>query len=176
MEGIEFKASLDTMAKIVTLGAVVLFVAIGQKSVRVIWFQESSTMTIVLHGGLLLFFLAITLGSYLYAPRSYAVDTAHLTIYRLGNNVRIRLTDIAEVRAVSDSEMNGVTRTFAVGGFFGYFGKYYAPHIGHMTWYATQRKNRVLVLTTQGDKIIITPDDMSIVEHIQAKLTQDAKP
>jgi hypothetical protein len=38
-----------------------------------------------------------------------------------------------------------------------------------MTFYATQRKNRILIETRQGLKLIITPDDQSIIENIKGK-------
>lgn len=58
-------------------------------------------------------------------------------------------------------------RTFGVGGLLGYFGKFYTPQIGHMTFYATQRTNRILIVDKQGKKFLLTPDDISLIEKIK---------
>jgi hypothetical protein len=62
--------------------------------------------------------------------------------------------------------MRGTIRTFGVGGLFGYFGKFHTPNIGHITFYATQRVNKVLIVTKQGKKIILTPDDIGLIQNI----------
>ena len=41
-----------------------------------------------------------------------------------------------------------------------------------MTWYVTQRENRILVRTQQGEKLILSPDDISLVDKVQG-LRQD---
>lgn len=81
--------------------------------------------------------------------------------------MNLKFDDIEQVRAVEEGEMNGLIRTFGVGGLFGYFGKYYANRIGNMTLYATQRKNRILIITKQHKKIVITPDDLSMLEKLE---------
>lgn len=163
----EYKVSLDTLAKIITIGAFILFIAIGQRSVRAILVAEGNTTTILIHSGVLLFLVAIILGCWLYAPQSYTIDSTTFTINRPINNVKIKLADITQIRTVADSEITGLIRTFGNGGLFGYYGKYYNSIIGHMTLYTTQRKNMVLILTKQGKKIIITPDDIGIIERLK---------
>lgn len=163
----QYKASLDTLAKVMTLGVFILFIAIGQMSVRGLLSANGDMTLILVHSSVLLLFVAILLGCWLYAPQSYTVDSTDLTINRPISKVKIKRADISQVRTVANGEMSGSIRTFGNGGLFGFYGKYYNSKIGHMTLYTTQTKNRVLIITKQGRKIIISPDDTSIVEKLK---------
>lgn len=163
----EYKASLDTLAKGMTIGVFILLIAIGQKSVRALLVAQGDTTTILIHTGTLLLFVAILLGSWLYAPQSYTLDSNELTINRPIGKVKIKLGDIAQVRTLADNETKGIIRTFGVGGLFGYFGKFHTPGIGHSTFYATQRKNKILIITNNDKKIIITPDDINLAGKLK---------
>lgn len=165
----DFKASLDTLAKVMTFGVFILFVVIGQQSVRAILAAAGDRTTILIHGGILFLFVAILLGSWLFAPRSYTVDGTELTINRPIGGVRINRSAIKEVRLLDKGELKGAIRTFGNGGLFGYYGKYYKSGIGHMTWYTTQSKNRILIVTNEGQKIVISPDDTSIIEKLNKR-------
>ncbi len=145
----EYKASLDTLAKVITTGVGILFIAIGQQNVRVLFIPKGDATTILIHTGTLLLFVAIFMGSLLFAPQSYSVDNTDLTINRPVGKVKIKLVDITQVRSLTDNEMKGTIRTFGVCGLFGYFGKFHTPSIGHTTFYATQRQNRILITTKQ---------------------------
>ena len=163
----EYKASLDTLSKVITLGVAVLFIVIGQKSVRAIMLAQGDSITLWVHTGILLLFIIIGLGPWLFAPKSYTVNGTELIINRPISKVIIKRSDIAEVRIITDAEMSGLIRTFGNGGLFGYYGKFYNSKMGHMMLYATQRKNWVLIQTNEGKKIIITPDDTGIIEKLK---------
>ena len=165
----EYKASLDTLAKVITVGVFILFAVLGYRSVKALTVSQGDTTTILIHSGILLFFITTIVGCYLFAPQSYTLDNTDFTIVRPASNKKIKLSEIAEIRIVADTEMTGAIRTFGVGGLFGYYGKYYTSKIGSMTFYATQRKNKIFILTKQGQKIIITPDDISIIEQLKEK-------
>lgn len=163
----EYKASLDTLAKGITIGIFILLIVIGQKSVRTLLVAQGDTTTILIHTGTLLLFIVILLGSWLYAPQSYTVDSNDLTIRQPIGKVSIKLSDIKQVWTLADNETKGTIRTFGVGGLFGYFGKFHTPGIGHMTFYASQRKNKILIVTNSDKKIVITPDDISLVDKLK---------
>lgn len=163
----EYKASLDTLAKGITIGVFILLIAIGQQSVRALLVANGNTITILIHSGILLLFIAILLGCWLYAPQSYSLDSNALTINRPIGKVSIKLSDIKQVRILADNETKGTIRTFGVGGLFGYFGEFYTPGLGHSTFYATQRKNIILIVTNSDKKIIITPDDISLADKLK---------
>ena len=73
-------------------------------------------------------------------------------------------------RTVEKDEIVTLIRTFGNGGLFGYYGKFYSSKLGNITLYATQSRNRVLIKTIHGTQIMITPDDLSLVEALQEKL------
>lgn len=163
----EYKASLDPLAKILTIGAIILFIFIGQKSVRQLMIAQGDNMIILLHTGILMMLVLIIVGSWLFAPSSYSAYGGDLFIKRPIGNVSIKVSEIIEARVLNSKEISGLVRTFGNGGLFGYYGKFYNSKLKHLTLYTTQRKNRILIQTSQGKKIVISPDDLSIVEKLK---------
>lgn len=162
----EYKASLDTLAKGITIGVIVLLLAIGQNSIRVLLNSKGDMTANLLHSGILFMFVAIIMVSWLYAPNQYSIKDHELVINRPIGNVKIYLGDIKEARLLKNDEMNGTIRTFGVGGLFGYFGKFYTPGIGNSTFYVTQSKNRILIITNADKNIIISPDDIEMIHKL----------
>jgi hypothetical protein len=162
-----YKASMDPLAKGITFVIILLFVALGQKSYIALMAIENGSPELFLHLGILLLFVAILVGSWLYSTKSYSLQQKELLINRPIGHVKFNYADIQEVRKLEHYETRGTLRTFAVGGLFGYFGKYYIPSIGSCTFYATQSKNKLLIITKNHQKIILTPDDLSFAEHLK---------
>ena len=159
---------MDTLSKFLTLGVVALLVAIGRGSIKTLLrFSDIDKTTILIHSGILLSFIAIILGSYLFSPRKYELQNGQLIIKRLIGAKVINLTDIIEIRKINRGEMTGTIRTFGVGGLFGYYGKFHNSTFGHMTYYVTQRKNMILLKTKDEKKIIISPDDVNMINKLQ---------
>ncbi len=174
METLEYKASMDILTKIITSGVVILLVAIGQSSFRTLLkFNDIDFTTIIVHSGILLLFVAILLGSYLFSPQKYGIQDGQLVIRRPIGDKTINLTNITEIRKIEKGEMSGTIRTFGVGGVFGSYGKFYNSTFGHMTFYVTQSKNRILLRTKAGKKIIISPDDISMVGKLEELKNND---
>ncbi len=163
----EYKASLDTLAKILTFGAIILFIFIGQKSIRAINIAQGDNTTLFIHFGIIFLLLIIILVSWLFAPQSYSFYGGDLVIKRPVGNVNIMLSEITEAKILESNETSGLIRTFGNGGLFGYYGKFYNSKLGHITLYTTQRKNRILINTSNGKKIVISPDDLSIIEKLK---------
>ena len=162
-----YKASLDTLAKKITIGVFILLIAIGLQSVSELLKAKGDITSILIESGILMFFVIILLGSWLYAPQSYSLNNNELTINRPIGNVKINKDEIKLVRILEVKETRGTIRTFGVGGLFGYFGKFHIPGIGNSTFYATQRKNQILIETKTGKKIIITPNDISLLAKFE---------
>jgi len=165
----EYKASLDTLGKIITVVVIISFLFIGQRSIRALFVAAGDTTIILVHGGLLIFMAVTLIFCYLYSVQGYGLYDNKLIIRRPYKDRIINLADIAEVRPVEHSEFSGTIRTFGNGGFFGYYGWYYNTHLGKMNWYVTQRKNKILIRTNGGEKIIISPDDLGLAERLQVK-------
>ena len=161
-----YKASLDKLAKGITIGVFIILIAIGQKNARELLAAPNDTTTILIHAGTILLFVTILLISWLYAPKSYTFENNELSINRPIGKVKIKLADIKQVRKLDEKETEGTIRTFGVGGLFGYFGKFHIPKIGHSTFYSTQQKNKILIVTNNDKKIVITPDDITLVDKL----------
>lgn len=166
----EYKASLDRFSKIVTILGIPLAILI---SVTVMFFNPKldytnpkELMPIILVVSIIISTYLIT---YLFSIRKYIVDSSSLTIVRPFKDIVIEKNNIKEVVVVDPDDMKWTIRTFGNGGLFGYYGKFYNNKLGRMTWNATQRKNYVLLTLTGNKKIIITPDDLSIVESLKSK-------
>lgn len=162
-----YKASRDTLVKVITIATLLLFLVIGFNSIKIIIAPTSEVSEIVIASGTLLFFIVVFLGCYLYAPKFYEIDVVNLIIHRPSGVKVIPVNEIAELRILSQQEMSGLIRTFGVGGLFGYFGKFYSSKIGHVTLFATQRENRIFIQTISGNKFILTPDDLGMLGALE---------
>jgi len=163
----EFKASLDTLAKIITISVIILFIFIGQIIVKQIMIAQGDATTILIHSGIIMMLVLIIIGCWLFAPKSYSIYGGDLIINRPVGNVKIKLSQVTEAKVLNSSEMWGLIRTFGNGVLFGYCGKFYNSKRKHITLYTTQRKNRVLIKTSHCKKIVISPDDRNMIEKLK---------
>lgn len=149
-----YKTSLDNLAKGITIGVTILFVAIliGQFSIiKDTGWAVPIITTVTLF---LIYFI-----SFAFSPINYEVSAQDLTIHRLFIDVNIDRSQIKNVELLDKEKLGWVFRTFGVGGLFGYYGKFANTKFGSMTWYATRRDKTVLVETINNKKIILTPDE-----------------
>jgi len=147
-----YKASMDTMAKVGTVAVTVLFAAIIYNLLQGVTDGNGPLYTITL----------IILGyfiTYIYRPMGYTLTEKELVIKRPIGNVKIPRVSIAEVTPVRRGKIAWAIRTFGVGGVFGYYGSFYNFSIGRMTWYMTNLNNALLIKTSSGRKILISPDE-----------------
>lgn len=149
-----YKTSLDNLAKGITIGVTILFVAIliGQFSIiKDTGWAVPIITTVTLF---LIYFI-----SFAFSPINYEVSAQHLSIHRLLIDVNIDRNHIKSVELLDKEQLTWVIRTFGVGGLFGYYGKFANTKLGSMTWYATRRNKTVLIVTLDNKKIILTPDE-----------------
>jgi len=153
MSAIVFKASMDKMTKIVTIGVALLIVAVTIVPAALDGFTDLSLMFLMIP-------TIVVLGlAYIWAPRHYEIHKDRVVVVRTIGKVEIPRKDITSVTLPGKAAMAKTVRTFGVGGFFGYYGSFYNATLGNMTWYATRRSQPVL-LVTQNKKILLTPDDV----------------
>lgn len=163
----KYKASLDVMAKVITTVICILFAVVIYRSIQAMIDSQGDLSAILINSLISVFLLVVIIICYIYSPASYTVDRSGLSINRPVGNVHVDIKDIVKFRTLTDNDMVGMIRTFGVGGLFGYFGKFYNASIGPVTLYATQRKNRILIHTRQGKSLIITPDDLTLVDRLR---------
>jgi hypothetical protein len=166
---LNYKASLDSVARILTVIFITLFLYFAlENGLRA--FKAETTGTLVVSCALVLLSILFPVGLWMFAPASYTLTDDALVINRPGGKVIIPFTDVAGVEAIPEAELAGSVRAFGNGGIFGYYGSMIAPRYGMMTWYATQRKNYVLIAKRNGKKVLITPDDLGMVSVLEKKL------
>ncbi|MEP6676613.1 MAG: PH domain-containing protein [Ferruginibacter sp.] len=150
----KYKTSLDNLAKFTTAAVTILFaiIIIGQY-----FFMHDKTPMIPVYTTVVLVFIYALI--FFLRPVSYSISSNEILIRRLIDNIHINRTDVASVELVDKDYIKWSIRLFAVGGLFGYFGKFANKKLGKMTWYATRRDKTILIVTNSNKKIIITPDD-----------------
>jgi Bacterial PH domain len=152
----KYTTTLDKMAKMITIGVTLLFAVIIVLQCSIM--KASGDIVPYLVIAMLLLVYGI---SYTYRPMSYLLTADTLIIQRPIKDVTIQRDQIKGVERIDDTVLSGSVRTFAVGGLFGYYGKFANTKIGNMTWYATRNDAAVLIKTTDNQKIVLTPDDIA---------------
>ena len=165
----KYTASYDMTVKVITGLIIALMLALIIYNICEIARLSDDIWIILTHLFVIFVLVIILLICYIYSPQYYNINDESLIIKRIIKDRTIMLNDISEIRLLEPKELSGVIRTFGVGGLFGYFGKFSSLKLGSMNWYATQRKNKVLVILKTGKKIVITPDDRSLIDKIRSK-------
>lgn len=152
----KYKASLDNLAKAITLGVTLVTIFIIVSVIQLESIIKTNDFKSFLVIGVL---LSGYLFSLLFRTVGYEVQDNRLIIHRPVKNVVIRYDDISDVKLLDKKILKRSIRTLGVGGLYGYFGKYNHMQIGSMIWYATKRSNAVLISTSDFKQIVITPED-----------------
>jgi len=160
-----YKASLDTVAKIMT----VFVFLMGVAGIILIFTVPPW------YGGLFLFAtgFVLILVFYIYSVKSYRITDEKLIIERPFShfNKEFPLSNISSARLEVKGEFRWTIRSAGNGGIFGYSGTYVNNQIGNFIMYATNRNNRVIIILKHPVKtIVISPDDSDLVEAINNKL------
>ena len=162
----KYKASMDWVAILITVGVLVLFTFIALKPIWQIMEREGEIRFSLVSFGVILLFAGIYIGCWIFAPQSYTLNRSELKVNRVIGSVIFKISEIKSIRILEDFESRGTIRTFGVGGLFGYYGKFYIPKIGSSNFYATQRKNKILLELRDGRNIVITPDDLGLYDRL----------
>lgn len=166
----QYSASLDTLALLITIGFFITFCAIAYWNIKSIRSKTNDKITKIIHLLVLIVLIVPLVYTYMYHPKKYVLGNFDFYIKRPVADIVIHVKDIHEIRNLVDSEMNGAIRTFGVGGLFGYFGNYHSPKLGDFKMYATRKKKLVIIYTRQGDTFVVSPDDPGFVDRITMKM------
>lgn len=161
-----YKATLDNIAKTVTIICTVLFSII----VSIIIWQSKGNLDLSC-----IAIISLLLGTYFvlysFSPKNYAITEEYVIVNRLFSNKEIKLSSIQKIQELNNNELKWSIRTFGVGGLFGYFGTFWISKLGSMTWYATKINNAVLI-ETETTKFVLTPDEQEIfIRELKSKTT-----
>lgn len=164
----KYSASLDRFAVVVTWMVSVLLLGQAIGSVLLVLLSETADVSpwalvaIVITAPFVVYML------WLYRIRHYELTADSLIIRRSVRTRIIPLQVIEEVLLPDEKDLKWTLRLFANGGVFGYTGFFTNPKFGRMSWYATRRKQLIMLRLKSGEKVVITPDDMNLAVHIKA--------
>lgn len=166
-----YKTTTDTLALLIIPGFIAVMVIVtgvtGYKSIGEI---EGGLTTIVAFLAPVLL-TAMLIAFWLYRPAAVTLTDEAVVVERKISKISIPYSDVVQVTLPEHKELRFAVRTFGNGGLFGYTGKYYKQPYGSMTWYCSQRKNYVLLETSAGKKIVVTPDERdAMVNELNAKI------
>jgi hypothetical protein len=102
---------------------------------------------------------AVVIFGYAYSPRGYVVADGAIVVKRLIGNVRVPLQNLREARITTPEDMRGGIRLWGSGGMFGYYGLFRTSKLGKCTWYATNRR-KMLIVVTESKTTLYSPDDV----------------
>lgn len=149
-----YKTSLDKHAITLTALITALFIFIIAMQFSIITDEEGRDGAYYTSiACLLIYFL-----SFAFRPLGYQITASEIIIIRPLTNAHIKRLDVQSAEVMNSNVLNGAIRTFGVGGLWGYYGNFYNFSLGRMIWYAT-RKDKIVLLKTTKENIIITPDD-----------------
>lgn len=166
----EYKASLGTSARIITAGVTLLFSSIVVFSLVEVLDPGTDLHEMSVTVFIILLLIAIYAICYLFRPLGYVLEHDGITIRRPIRNVKIPYTEIAEVFQAAPETMKWTMRTFGNGGLFGIYGKFWNKNYGNMTWYATRTDNMIVLITKSAQKIVLTPDQISMLDEVGRRL------
>ncbi len=161
----EYKATLGTSSKIITSIVTILFLGITLYNFYAFSAEAKNYLYYILITSLIIVTYLIC---YLLRPVNYILGDGKIIITRPLHNRVVNISMISDVLQASKESMKWTVRTFGNGGLFGYTGKFYSSTYGNMTWYVTKRENYVLLKITDGEKIVLSPDDVGMVEEIKS--------
>lgn len=166
-----YSVSMDRLAKIITGVLVTAAIGLPSAGFLAMWFSEG-TMNInagfpwFLPGGIIVLivmicrFLRIT---------GYVVQKHSLKILRPVMPLEIEYSAIREVLTPSRAEMRGSYRLFGNGGVSGYFGIFRNSEFGVMRWYATRISGFIMLVDSENQKLVLTPDNSEMAEDIRKR-------
>lgn len=101
--------------------------------------------------------IMLVVGLWAWAPRAYRLESGHLVVERLIGDVRIPLINVRHARIMHPDETRRAVRVCAVGGCFGYFGRF-LNGMETQTWYVTDT-HKCVRLDLASLPVVISPSD-----------------
>lgn len=147
----EFKASLGSSAKIISIGISVLFFG-GIISMLLVPDDDKAILIVPI---ILLLVLAV---SYYFSIRSYIVTADKIEIRRPFDSLSYDISRVSSAQRIDKKDLRFVIRTFGIGGLFSHTGEYWNKKLGNMTWYVT-RTDTAIMLTMGHRKLVVSPDE-----------------
>jgi hypothetical protein len=166
----EYKASLDGLARGITISILILFAVLSGVNISRLFTHPGDGLYILVNILVTVLLVSIVLICYAYRPAGYLLTDDHLVIRRPISKIVVPICEVKKVRVLKDEDVTGLIRTFGVGGMFGYYGKHYNNKLGHTTWYATRRNNLVFLQLSDERKLVLSPDDIRMAKQLESNM------
>lgn len=148
-----FEAKLDDLSKIITyvvaFSMVVMLFLLGNIAAH-------GTPEVLIPLAIVIIILAIAL---LFRVKSYVLTPDALQVVRPSGSRTFPRSSLKSARPVTTKELGFGIRLFGSGGWGGWFGTFLYKNIGKAQVYATDRSKFLLLRTTDGKQIIVSPVD-----------------
>lgn len=135
----------------ISLAVLFTVIAIGKIS----FFRDSDLLGAI---GAFVLLIVIFLNGYSLKASNYKIHENNLIVQFPFSKKSIPLTAIESAERIEKDKIKGSLRVFGNGGLFGYYGQFENKILGQMNWYITQKENLVLIQTTNGQKIVLSPN------------------
>jgi|GEM_PF-2108245 len=162
----KYKASKDTTVIVMNTIACLIVVVSGYFSIMGLINSQGKLSIVLMHSTILLLMIGIILFAYLFAPRAYSITENYLIIHRPISNKVFSLQSIDDIRQINKNEMKVLIQTLGITSVLGKYSRNYSHHFGNVMFYATKRDNYVLISFNNTKKILITPDELSIIDYL----------
>lgn len=162
-----YNASLDFSATSITVIVLSLFLilSVGLLRKAFVYYRNrqyfiSSVLVFIV---ISMVFLAVL--GYGINASSYKVIDRNITIVTPFNEITIKKENILSVSVMKQEELVGLSRTRGINGFWGYYGWYKSSTLENLFFYATQKKNYILIQTKDNYRFVITPDNIELIDN-----------
>ena len=153
-----FSASWSAMTWLVTLAVILVAVfatgAVLKKAEHIGPDNGAARLRLTVAA---LIFPAILMICVALAPLGYTVDEVGIVVNRLGPNICILYSDVADIRSIKRRDLGFGLSLLASGGFFGIYGRFWSTRLGRFQAYVTNASHLVMITRTDGTTLLISP-------------------
>ncbi len=152
-------ASLDRVTAIITTAVGLLLIAVAASYFLRPATDNNRWLAALLPSlSIMLFVISVLLKA-----RSYNITSHNLEVKQMvGTTIKIPLDQIISVQSTTQ---RGAIRTFGIGGFFGYVGRFN----GNERWFVTNRNKMVKIETTKSVYVVSPADRESFIQQLKQK-------
>ena len=162
-----FPSSMDKGTKLKTGFVLLIFaIVIG----ALLFSSLEDTDFIIVPIFVLLIYIAIICYGIYETPVLYTISNDTFSIVSRWNKIHIPLIEIQDARAFESEDKKGLKRNLGASGVLGNFGSYSSSLHKNLTIYTSRDSNWVLINKKNGKKIVISPDDLGMVQILNTLL------
>ena len=156
-------SSLDkgSKQKMLFVGAIMIFTSLLLIGLGI---NKDKVLLSFAFGLIVLYFILLIIG-FVNKPIAYILTNSELWIKRRSGLIKINLVDTKLIREFNQDDKKGLYRKFGAEGLFGNFGTYSSKLHKTFKVYTSRDSNWVLIVTNSGKKIVISPDDLILIDR-----------